>query len=181
MAKICILLGIICLIITYCSGYAYSHLLNYEQNERDKIAAIAYAEIGVKELTGNNDGKRVEEYLKVVNLKKGHAWCAAFVSWVFAEAGYPMPRSAWSPALFGARVLTKNVKKGDVFGIYFNSLKRIAHVGIVLGKQDDWLISVEGNTNGGGSRDGDGVYKRRRHIKSIYAYADWASQKGGAK
>lgn len=74
---------------------------------RDDIRQIYSAEIGVREKTGKNDGDRVEEYLAITNLGKGYAWCAAFVSWVFSEAGFPEPRTPWSPALFPK-------KKGDL-------------------------------------------------------------------
>jgi hypothetical protein len=32
---------------------------------------------------------------------------------------------------------------------------------------------VEGNTNEAGSNEGDGVYKKRRLINSIYQVANW--------
>ncbi len=67
---------------------------------RDKIKQIYSGEIGVREKTGKNDGKRVEEYLAITQLGSGYAWCAAFVSWVFAEAGFLQPRTPWSPSLF---------------------------------------------------------------------------------
>ena len=70
---------------------------------RSVLQEIYTAEIGVREKTGKNDGPRVEEYLAVTNLGKGYAWCASFVSWVFAEAGFEEPRTAWSPALVSQR------------------------------------------------------------------------------
>lgn len=48
--------------------------------------AIASTQVGVKELTGKNDGVEVESYLKSVGLGKGYAWCMAFVYWVFLKA-----------------------------------------------------------------------------------------------
>jgi len=54
------------------------------------------------------------------------------------------------------------LKPADVFGIWFNSMGRVAHVGLVEKNEGDWIVTIEGNTNGGGSRDGDGVYRRRR-------------------
>ncbi len=71
-----------------------------EDEVRNQIKQIYSAEIGVREKTGKNDGQRVEEYLAVTQLGKGYAWCASFVSWVFAEAGFPQPRTPWSPSLF---------------------------------------------------------------------------------
>ncbi|SDN17799.1 hypothetical protein SAMN05421813_1632 [Daejeonella rubra] len=60
---------------------------------------------------------------------------------------------------------------GDIFGIYFPDKKRIAHIGFIDQWQEDWVITVEGNTNMEGSREGDGVYRKRRPVKSIYQVA----------
>lgn len=181
-----------------------------EVSARDRLQQIYLAEVGVRELTGRNDGNRVAEYLRYTDLDEGYVWCASFVSWVFGQAGYPEPRTAWSPALFpakrviwrrgdevrppephsGARHLRissakpgtddTNIKdrvsipqKGDVFGIYFNSVKRIAHAGFVDEWGDKFVITVEGNTNEAGSREGDGVYRKRRLISSIYRVSSW--------
>lgn len=153
--------------------------------QRDTLQKIYRAEIGVRELTGNNDGKRVEEYLAISNLGKGYAWCASFVSWTFAQAGFEEPNTPWSPALFPKnRIIwpqkahTGMVKprKGDVFGIWFPRLERIAHAGFV----DEWgqafIITVEGNTNETGSAEGDGVYRKRRPIGSIHKVANWVDR-----
>jgi len=144
-----------------------------ENKGRERLVNIARLEVGVRELTGNNDGKRVEEYLAGVKLKKGQPWCAAFLSWVFAKAGYSAPRTGWSPALFNSRVNAKVICPGHIFGVWFPDLKRIAHVGMVQKREGDWIVSIEGNTNIAGSREGDGVYRKRRHLKAIHAYADW--------
>ncbi len=40
---------------------------------RERIVDIAVHEIGVREATCHNDGKRVEEYLAYTGLGKGHA------------------------------------------------------------------------------------------------------------
>lgn len=60
---------------------------------------------------------------------------------------------------------------GDVFGLYFPEKARIAHVGFVDEWNDPWVITVEGNTNVLGSREGDGVYRKRRLVRSIYKVA----------
>lgn len=57
---------------------------------------------------------------------------------------------------------------GDVFGLYFPEKKRIAHVGFVDQWDGTWMISVEGNTNNSGSREGDGVYRKRRLVRGVY-------------
>ena len=140
------------------------------------LLPIALGELGVREWSGKNDGPKVETYLAAAGLKKGQPWCAAFVSWVYQQAGYLKPRTGWSPALFPASQLVKQRKPGVVFGIYYQELKRIGHCGFVLSESNDWLLTLEGNTNGGGSREGDGVYRKRRHVKAVHAYADWRAK-----
>jgi cell wall-associated NlpC family hydrolase len=142
------------------------------------LIPIALAELWVREETGKNDGTRVEEYLAVAGLKKGDPYCAAFVSWIFKEAGYDLPRTGWSPALFSTSRLVKAAEPGNVFGIYFPAMKRIAHCGLVVGSRGDWITTVEGNTDASGGREGGGVYQRLRHKKSIRLFSDWRI-KGG--
>lgn len=161
-----------------------------EASPRDRLQQIYLGEVGVRERTGRNDGERVAEYLRYTHLGEGYAWCASFVSWVYGQAGYAEPRTAWSPSLFpskrviwergrGLRPIAKSPaatllpQKGDVFGIYFNSVKRIAHAGFVDEWGDKYVITVEGNTNEAGSREGDGVYRKRRLVSSIYQVASW--------
>lgn len=140
---------------------------------RERIVDIAVQEIGVQEATGNNDGKRVEEYLAYTGLGKGHAWCAAFVSWCYGRAGLAVPRNAWSPALFPlARRYTaqpigqETVRQADLFAIYSSSLQRINHVGIVRKKEGNWIVTVEGNVD-------NRVLCKRRPLATIYAFSNW--------
>lgn len=141
--------------------------------DHNRILAIARKELGVRELTGNNDGVQVERYLAYVGLKKGNPYCAAYVSYVFGQAGYIAPRTGWSPALFPASRQLASAAQGSVFGIYFPSLKRVAHCGFVERLQGDFIQTIEGNTNVEGSREGDGVYRRLRHKRTISKYANW--------
>lgn len=146
---------------------------------RQKVIDIYTSQIGVREATGKNDGPQVEAYLKYTKLGKGYAWCSSFCCWVYGQAGVENPRSAWSPALVPAsKVIYGRGRKGnqipqagDVFGIYFANMKRVAHVGFVDKWGDKEVVTVEGNTNGAGSRDGDGVYKKKRLTAQIYCVA----------
>ncbi|MEJ2883302.1 hypothetical protein [Pedobacter sp. GR22-6] len=67
----------------------------------------------------------------------------------------------------------KTDARGLVLGIYFPSLKRIGHVGLVEYVKGDYIHSIEANTNVIGSREGDGVYRKIRHRRTIYKYSDW--------
>lgn len=140
---------------------------------RKRVIDSALQEIGVQEATGNNDGPRVEAYLRYVGLGKGYAWCAAFVSWCYGRAGRPLPRNAWSPALFpkarrytAAQIGQGSIRQADLFAIYSSSLGRIDHVGLVRQQKGSWIVTVEGNSS-------DKVLSKRRLLATIYAFSNW--------
>ena len=140
------------------------------------LLKIASSQIGIREATGNNDGPQVEKYLAYTGNKKGEPWCASFVSWVFGQAGLAQPRTGWSPALFPKERVLKKAKTAAVFGVYFPDKQRIAHVGLIERQRGNWHYTIEGNTNLKGSREGDGVYRKLRHSRTIVKYADWLPQ-----
>lgn len=140
---------------------------------RKRIIDSAVQEIGVQEATGNNDGTRVEAYLRYVGLGKGYAWCAAFVSWCYGRAGRPLPRNAWSPALFpmarrytAAQIGQGSIRQADLFAIYSSTLRRINHVGLVRQQKGNWILTVEGNS-------ANRVLSKRRPLATIYAFSNW--------
>ena len=186
----------------------------------DTLRAIYSAYVGVRELTRHNDGPEVERFLAHVGLKKGAPWCAAFVSYCLHKAGYTdAPRSGWSPDYFPkekriwentrtvvtSKLVTSNLfRSGDLFGIWYANLGRIAHVGFVdcpdpstqnRAQQHEkppnattpriniippshsgaYITTVEGNTNDNGSREGIGVFRKYRPFKSIKYIARWTT------
>ncbi|RKR83176.1 CHAP domain-containing protein [Mucilaginibacter gracilis] len=149
---------------------------------REKVAAAYTSQIGVREATGHNDGVMVETYLHYCGLGKGEPWCASFVCWTFGQASVSNPRSGYCPNLFtpGHVIYKRSIHKpqkvpeqGDVWGLYFPDKRRVAHVGFVDQWGSKYVITVEGNTNEAGSREGDGVYRKRRPISSIYVVAKY--------
>src|SRR5690606_6071530 len=199
--------------------FAHQHLRDPAGGKREQLRRVYMGEIGVREATGKNDGPRIREYLRYVGLGEGYAWCAAFVCWSLGEAGMDNPKNGWSPALFPAKriiwkkdqayssqslrnkeqgsslLLAPSVpapnqpQPGDVFGIYYSSLKRIAHCGFVDSWDGTWCITVEGNTGPDNAitRDGDpanpiragpaeGVYRKRRPVRTIHAVANWIDE-----
>lgn len=148
---------------------------------RDSLQKSYTSQVGTREATGNNDGARVENYLSVSGLREGYPWCASFVAWNFKQVGIDAPRSAYSPDWFISNVVYKKTwqkvdyksKKGQVFGLWYESKKRIAHVGFIDGEDKNNYYTVEGNTNEAGSREGDGVYRKMRSKKSVYIISDY--------
>lgn len=152
--------------------------LHGQNSKLVEVQKIYSAEIGVRELTGHNDGKQVEEFLASCGLPKGQPWCAAFVCWTFKKAGVKAIVSGYSPNWFTSKyvVWTRGAKNNftpqpaDVGGLWFANKGRIAHTFFI----DIWpagssiAITVEGNTNEAGSREGDGVYRKRRLKTQLY-------------
>jgi hypothetical protein len=57
---------------------------------------------------------------------------------------------------------TTTIKPGDIF-----TLSAASHVGIIKSVGKTTVVTIEGNTDGSGSREGDGVYERTRTIVSL--------------
>jgi len=172
---------------------------------RQQLLEVAESQVGVRELTGNNDGKQIKAYLKSVGLKEGYAWCVAFVVWCHLQISYDflIPITAWSPAMFTSNVVYHKFHKrfsewiprgGEVAGIYYASKKRVAHAVIIERKQSNHFITYEGNTSLMGAildkmnltqkekdeldRDGIWVAKKIRNQNDIYVASDYI---GGAE
>jgi hypothetical protein len=154
------------------SIYLFKNKYSYDKEKnRSAVINIARKEVGVRELT-ENSSERIDGYNATVGFKKV-AWCASFLSWCFKEAGLAQPRTAWSPALFPPGRLARDGLPGMLIGIYFPSLGRIGHCGMIERVQGSLIFSIEGNTNIAGSREGDGVMRKARHKRSIAKFADW--------
>lgn len=154
--------------------------------ERDCIRKTYISQVGVRELTGHNDGKMVEKFLSSAGLSKGYPWCASFVYWTFKQCGDTLniKHPAWVPSYFPKEKLIYergNINKrrpshGDLIGIWFSSKKRLAHIGFYDTETDKYYITVEGNTNEAGSREGDGVYKKKRIKRQVHSISSWIDE-----
>lgn len=148
-----------------------------ETNEvQKKLVQNLETQLNVREVSPNR-GPMVDLYLQSVKINIPAPWCAAFVSYNLQKLHIPNPCSAWSPdyakpkdAIYRQKVVSSPPKAGDVVTYYYPNLKRVGHVGFFLQKDPSgYVITIEGNTNGGGSREGDGVYKKKRELAKIYA------------
>lgn len=150
------------------------------------IVEIATKEIGVEEVNGSNCGPRVDQYKAAtwLNPKKGWPWCAAFVCWVVreaaAQAGVSFTNSFKRPRTAGAwdmenwslkqdrSTWTKKPHRGDIEPGDIVVFK-FSHIGFAVSKPDKngYVTTVEGNTDHAGSREGGGVYRKRRRLSQI--------------
>ncbi len=153
--------------------------------QRDSLAKVYTSYIGVHELTGNNDGVQVEAFQAVTGNRKGDAWCASFISYCLKKAGLKnwrdgngAARSWFKQPVYvrqvnGCRLFLKlAAKRGNTGSLFYPKLGRIGHVFFIDDVRGEYAITVEGNTNNGLSRDGDGVYRLRRRIRNIYSVSD---------
>jgi hypothetical protein len=151
-----------------------------------EVIRIAKAEVGVREVGNTNCGVRVDEYKAAtwLNPKKGWPWCAAFVCWVIREAllssgvkqtkTFKRPRTAgawdfenWSidqdSTTWLRRKPAGDIVPGDIVIFTFS------HIGIAVSAphKSGNVTTVEGNTDTAGSREGGGVYLKKRNISKI--------------
>lgn len=146
----------------------------------ERIVSVAASQVGVRE-SKTNGGPQIAEYQMATWLPVGAwPWCAAFVCWVVREAvgnedvTFKRPRTAgawdferWCREQDNSVRLRKShagdIKAGDIIVFTFS------HIGIATGAPDKNgnVPTIEGNTNGAGSREGDGVYSKTRHISKI--------------
>jgi hypothetical protein len=145
---------------------------------RTRLIDIARSQIGVRQ-TGDNTGPEVDMYLRSVGVEPPAFWCAAFVGWIHLQAGLEIPRgAAWSPSWFPQKRVIDNEKAqaGDVGGIYFRSLGRIAHVFVFdqdYPESSNFITTIEGNTNDDGSRNGHSVLRKKRSKNTIHKVSSW--------
>lgn len=145
----------------------------------ERALQVAASQVGVTEATGRNDGE-VDKYLVAAGMGVGSGlpYCAAGVYWCAEQAGADMeklpPRGkcaavrnwrAWAGGhwVAGWR-LVRRPKRGRLF-YWLDGGK--GHIGFVVRAYPGFFRTIEFNTNGEGSREGDGVRRRTRWTRSL--------------
>jgi len=160
---------------------------------------IAASQVGKMEVPpGSNRGPDVDRYLVAVGLdpsKDSYAWCAAFLYWCFREAAKktgvknPIARTPgvldhWTKAgeAGAARITAAKahmhedlVRPGHIF--VMDTGGGTGHSGLIEEVSAGKLVTIEGNTNDAGDRNGIGVFRRtRRRIRDInVGFIDYGS------
>jgi hypothetical protein len=129
----------------------------------DAVLRHAASEIGTVE--GRNNAT---EYAAEAGHANSQPWCATFVVAMFRRAGTRLPsESAYTPTMYaGLRREGRAVddpQRGALGFLHFESLGRIAHVGIVESVRGDGrFVTIEGNTDVKGGRTGGQVMRKVR-------------------
>lgn len=145
----------------------------------ERALEIAATKIGIREVTPNR-GPEIDKWIQGIGLDPAgkYPYCVAFLVAVFdaaaAELGMknPLPRTGKAVRLWSrARDLYKSHHATP--GAIFVHLKEpqnpdsAGHAGIITGVGDDRIWTIEANTNGEGSREGDGVYEKWRPLSYV--------------
>jgi hypothetical protein len=151
-----------------------------------KVLDIAATQVGVRE-HGHNRGPEIDGYWRDCGMEPGglhlppvgvpKAWCAIFVSAMVRRAcdalGMLVPihltagvftLDEQAPVYMRSSIPTA----GSIF--ILNSHK---HTGLVVADWTGALVeTIEGNTDPGGSAEGDGVYRRTRRRSELLCFID---------
>ena len=154
----------------------------------ERTLHVAASQVGVREV-GENWGMKVKMFLASAGILSPAAWCAAFLTWCLLQAGADrkkLPRFAastyywyqWAAvndlivnrAVRGCFGVQNGAKGGHIWCITKDSERQVVHGNEVV----HVFETIEGNTNEGGSREGVGVFRRKRTEESMKAYPRFA-------
>lgn len=152
-----------------------------------RVVETAQDEIGVRENYVNghfsNRGRRVDQYQDADTLPGfGYAWCVSFLAWIFLTTlGRELCDQVWLRSASCDAILAWARKKGIVSdtptpgcaGLVLASRHDATHGFLVKNVLSNAVTTIEGNTNTGGAREGNGVYARKRLFSTRYAYLEW--------
>lgn len=152
------------------------------------VIKIAQSLLYIREITGHNDHPAIDKMLAYLGLPPKLAWCLAFALWCWHGAVEPLPfpkiarcatflervhANEWKYDIYTAEDVAWNIKTPSPGTIIIYSSAKVAgqknwngHAVLVESVRDrrSWN-TIEGNTNGVGSRDGNGVYRKIRTAK----------------
>lgn len=160
-------------------------------NLREKTLQLASVYVGAAEV-GTNAGRLVERWQGDGKIRKGDPWCAAYVNGIAHDAAdilgvvsplESVPLQGYVQSYFehfqrlGYIVSPEAALPGDLFVLWYPHLRRYGHVGFVgpdgVDVRAKRYATVEGNTNRDGSREGDGVYAKRRILGRHVQFIRW--------
>lgn len=134
---------------------------------------VAHAHLGVQEEGGPNRGPMIDVWLRFVNLEPdyaasalGYPWCAAFVSWCCWKGGRPVVKSASVRQLLmkngDIEVAADSAMPGDVMISLMANGK--GHCGLFIKRESGRIVTIDGNSNESGSREGNSVVIKSRPV-----------------
>lgn len=185
--SICLFLISIC---TYPNFQIHNNdSLTYEHKAKVAVAVSQTFE-GIKEV-GNNQGfssKSFEKMMKSVGWYSGAAWCAFSLKLIYKISGIETLITGWSPTAYNKKhviftngKLYETIQPGDAGTLSYNKYKNVKsrYKGIghafIIEKQygKSAVVTLEGNTDSDGSREGNGFYRKIRPLQSNLHITRW--------
>ncbi len=125
---------------------------------------------------GSNSGQEINRVLNIAGVDSGNPWCAAIWTAYLVDSGVPRanlpPMAAsvhgWGEWASEHRRLVAAPERG-MAGLLYHSATT-GHLVVVTHVDGDSIATIEGNTNLDGSREGYGVFRRERTIKSCVGF-----------
>lgn len=151
-------------------------------NDQKRALVLQWAEsqLGVIEWpTGSNKVKYNDWFYSKTGATG--AWCMAFVQWIFARAGLPLPVHTASCTVLAnyakahKQWVTAGYKPGDILFMHWGKDANVTeHVGIVKAVSGKYVTTYEGNTSLSSQANGGCVMERNRAYANITgAYRPW--------
>jgi len=143
-----------------------------------QVVARALQDVGWREAGRNNRGDLAETAIREAGLTPPQPYCCAILGyWIKRALGaVPFPVGASCSRLVARAKLAgrivddlAQVRPGDAWvkRVLQRGAETYPHAGLVERVDGSTVCTVEGNTNGSGSSDGDGVYCKRRKISAL--------------
>jgi hypothetical protein len=138
-----------------------------------QVIAVAHSQIGITESPAGSNNQKYGAWYHL----QGQPWCAIFVSWVFNQAGHPLPNIDtpkgfhytptgvnWAKA-HGVWSESGHYAPGDIVFYNFDTDPGPEHTGIIVADDGRTLTAIEGNTSVAGSQSNGGevCVKQRAH------------------
>lgn len=160
-------------------GFFLSTLIaaSIDWTAQNRVLAIAESYVGTNEVAGPNRHPAIDDWNQNVDVPVGSSYCASFVSYVLdsAKVQYPVKRTALAQGL----ITNKSIKASQIWSyssrrpirgfivIWKKGETWMGHTGFVRYKKGSTFYTIEANTSPsdqGDQRNGDGVWKKQRHI-----------------
>jgi len=143
-----------------------------------KVLELAATQIGVRE-HGRNRGPEIDAYNRDIghDPAKADPWCAIFVSAMVKRAcdalGVPVPIHLTAGCFTLDEQAPRQMRRSVPTAGSIFILNGHKHTGFIRSVLDDGgCVTIEGNTNGAGHPEGDGVYLRTRERKELLCFID---------
>lgn len=144
------------------------------------VVRVAVAEVGVTESPANSNRVKYNDWYYGRQVRgAAYPWCAAFVSWVLAQAGagHLAARSASCPVIKSDAQRrgiyhsgSAGIAAGDLVLYQFDRDADPDHIGIVESVSGSSIVAIEGNTSLTSNDNGGAVMRRARSKGLIMGY-----------